>query len=130
MYAVADALNISCACISSCVYVCTHVLFSLWCQAAQQEDNFFEKARRCVLRAMGVGRKSTLGRPGSARSSRDGTSTPIVAATAEEIALRHKIKVGVAALPGSSRSLGRVLMSHRAGLLKLNLVLVVSSLVG
>ncbi len=69
-------------------------------QAVQQEENFFEKARRCVLRAIGVGRKSTHGRGGS--SSRAGGSGegggvggggPVVAETAEEIELRHKIKV-------------------------------------
>eukprot|EP00752_Nemacystus_decipiens_P010965 g9745.t2 len=62
--------------------------------AVQQEENFFEKARRCVLRAIGVGRKSTHGRSGSSRAgSIRGGGSPAVAETAEEIEQRHKIKV-------------------------------------
>lgn len=86
-----------------CAFVSTRasgvVCFCLVCvspptQAVQQEENFFEKARRCVLRAIGVGRKSTHGRAGSSRSgSIRGGGAPAVAETAEEIEQRHKIKV-------------------------------------
>ena len=86
--------------------MCFRVNTGVWCgpflsclcipptQAVQQEENFFEKARRCVLRAIGVGRKSTHGRAGSSRSgSIRGGGAPAVAETAEEIEQRHKIKV-------------------------------------
>ncbi|CAM9754180.1 unnamed protein product [Ectocarpus sp. 12 AP-2014] len=70
--------------------------------AAQQEENFFEKARRCVLRAIGVSRKSGQGEGGSfsGPGSMRGGNSPVVAETAAEIALRHKIKVKMPKRPG------------------------------
>lgn len=52
----------------------------------EHEDNFFEKARRVVLRAMGVGGNKRR----SAASSSHGSLLPI---SAEEIEAKQKIKV-------------------------------------
>ncbi|CAN0067936.1 unnamed protein product [Pylaiella littoralis] len=59
--------------------------------AMSMEENFFDKARRCMLRAIGVGRKSSSRAGLTSHSGSSGA--PAVAETAEEIELRHKIKV-------------------------------------
>ena len=60
-------------------------------QNAQSEDNFFEKARRCVLRAIGVGARKSLTGAGV-----DGVATlpTLFPESADDIEARHKIKVG------------------------------------
>lgn len=55
----------------------------------QNEENFLEKARRCMLRAIGLSsRKSVVGAGSS--SFRPGLTVP---ETAEEIEAKQKIKV-------------------------------------
>ena len=57
----------------------------------QEEDNFLEKARRCMLRAIGLSsRKSILASESGGGSFRAGRTVP---ETAEEIEAKQKIKV-------------------------------------
>lgn len=59
-------------------------------QNTQSEDNFFEKARRCVLRAIGVGATKSLTGAGVDGVAADATLFP---ASADDIEAKHKIKV-------------------------------------
>lgn len=59
-------------------------------QNAQSEDNFFEKARRCVLRAIGVGARKSLTGAGVDGVATVATPFP---ENADDFEAKHKIKV-------------------------------------
>lgn len=68
------------------MYIYIYICFDVCVQAMEHEDNFFEKARRVVLRAMGVGSNKRR----SAASSSHGSLVPL---SAEELEAKQKIKV-------------------------------------
>ena len=70
--------------------VCSSFLSGDASQNAQSEDNFFEKARRCVLRAIGVGARKSL--TGAGVDGVAAVATPFPE-SADDIEARHKIKV-------------------------------------